>query len=150
MEDWSILSDHIKYVKHDDELKSNHLPVLKQKSVDGDQIAPSAKTTKKEGWGGDCQKQLQQQLQPQQKVQMTQAQCPQTLSYQKLQSFQKFDWKTPDGWYPSQSKLHKKWKEEMERLNAKYNLDCFSESELDSESNEEEQYKYDHGYETLI
>ena len=34
----------------------------------------------------------------------------------------------------------------MEKLNAKYNLDCFSESELD----EGEQYKYEHGYETLI
>ena len=39
---------------------------------------------------------------------------------------------------------------EMERLNAKYNLDCFSDSELDSESDEGEQYKYEHGYETLI
>ena len=38
----------------------------------------------------------------------------------------------------------------MERLNTKYNLDCFSESELDSESNEGEQYKDEHGYETLI
>ena len=38
----------------------------------------------------------------------------------------------------------------MERLNAKYNLDCFSDSELNSESNEGEQYKYEHGYETLI
>ena len=103
-----------------------------------------------EDWDGDHQKQLQTQLQPQQKVPMTQAQCPQTLNYQKPQSFQKFDWKTPDGWYPSQLKLHKQWEEEMERLNAKYNLDCFSESELDSESDEGEQYKYEHGYETLI
>ena len=38
----------------------------------------------------------------------------------------------------------------MERLNAKYNLDCFSESELDSELDEGEEYKYEHGYETLI
>ena len=38
----------------------------------------------------------------------------------------------------------------MERLNAIYHLDCFSESELDSELDEEEEYKYDHGYETLI
>ena len=69
-----------------------------------------------EDWNGDHQKQLQQQSQPQQKIQMTQAQCPQTLSYQKPQSFQKFNWKTPgvDGQYPSQSKLHKQWEEEME------------------------------------
>ena len=82
---------------------------------------------------------------------MIQVQCPQTLNYQKPQSFQKFNWKTPDvdGQYPSQLKLHKQWQEEKERLNAKYNLDCFSESELDSELDEGEEYKYDHGYETL-
>ena len=103
-----------------------------------------------EDWDGDHQTQLQMQPQPQQKIQMTQGQCPQTLSYQKPQSFQKFDWRTPNDWYPSQLKLCKQWEEEMERLNAKYNLDCSSESELHSESDEGEQYKYEHGYETLI
>ena len=38
----------------------------------------------------------------------------------------------------------------MERLNSKYNLDCFSDSELDSESDEGEQYQYEHRYETFI
>ena len=38
----------------------------------------------------------------------------------------------------------------MERLNAKYNLDCLSDSELDSEPDEGEQYKYEHRYEMLI
>ena len=38
----------------------------------------------------------------------------------------------------------------MERLTEKYNLDCFSDSELDSESDEGEQYCYEHGYKTLI
>ena len=38
----------------------------------------------------------------------------------------------------------------MESQNTKYNLDCFSDSELDSESNRGEQYHYKHGYETLI
>ena len=42
------------------------------------------------------------------------------------------------------------WEEEMERLNSKYNLDCYSDSELDSESDEGEQYHYEHGYEALI
>ena len=42
------------------------------------------------------------------------------------------------------------WEAEMERLNSKYNLDCFSDSELDSESDKGEQYQYEHGYETLI
>ena len=108
---------------------------------------PFCKNQEEEDWDGDHQKQLQQQLQPQQKVQMTQAKHPQTLSYQKPQSFQKFDQKTSDGQYPSQSKIRKQWEAEMERLNAKYNLACFSDSELDSESDEGE---YEHGYETLI
>ena len=38
----------------------------------------------------------------------------------------------------------------MERLNNKYNLDCFSDSELDSESDKGDQYKYEHGYDRLI
>ena len=38
----------------------------------------------------------------------------------------------------------------MERLNAKYNLDCFSESKLDLGSDEGEEYQYEHGYEMLI
>ena len=52
------------------------------------------------------------------------------------------------GKYPTQTK--KQWEAEMERLNSKYNLDCFSNSELNSESDEGEQYQYEHGYETLI
>ena len=42
------------------------------------------------------------------------------------------------------------WEAEIERLNTKYNLDCFSDSELDSESNKGEQYHYEHRYEMLI
>ena len=38
----------------------------------------------------------------------------------------------------------------MERLNEKYGLDCFSSSELDSESEEGEHYRYEDKYETLI
>ena len=47
--------------------------------------------------------------------------------------------------YPSQTKSHKLWEAEMERQNSIYNLDCFSNLELDSESDEGEQYQYDHG-----
>ena len=36
------------------------------------------------------------------------------------------------------------------KLNSKYNLDCYSDSELGSESDKGEQYCYEHGYETLI
>ena len=42
------------------------------------------------------------------------------------------------------------WEAEMERLNEKYNLDCFLDSELDSESDKGKEYHYEHGYETLI
>ena len=42
------------------------------------------------------------------------------------------------------------WQVEMERLNANYNLDCFTDPELASESDEGEEYHYEHGYETLI
>ena len=38
----------------------------------------------------------------------------------------------------------------MERLNSKYNLDCFLDSKLDSEYDEGKQYQYAHGYEALI
>ena len=48
------------------------------------------------------------------------------------------------------TKTKQQWETEMERLNTKYNLDCFSDLELDSESDEGEQYQYEHGYETLI
>ena len=50
----------------------------------------------------------------------------------------------------SMTKTRQQWEEEMERLNTKYNLDCFSDSELDSESDGGEQYQYEHGYEMLI
>ena len=50
----------------------------------------------------------------------------------------------------SLTKTRQQWEAEMERLNSKYNLDCFSDSKLDSESDEGEQYQYKHGYETLI
>ena len=52
--------------------------------------------------------------------------------------------------YLSQTKAKQQWEVEVERLNSKYNLNCFSDSELNSESDEGEQYRYEHGYETLI
>ena len=50
----------------------------------------------------------------------------------------------------SMTKMKQQWEEEMERLNTKYNLDSFFDSELDSKSDESEQYQYEHGYEMLI
>ena len=104
--------------------------------------------TEKYRWGPDfpfCKNQekekeenktQQQKMPPQPKVQKPQARRPKTLNLTDR--------------YPSQTKIKQQWEAEMERLNSKYNLDCFSESELDSESDEGEQYRYEHGYETLI
>ena len=59
-------------------------------------------------------------------------------SFQRSKS-QTFD--VPDR-YSNQLKLHRQWEEEMERLNKKYRLNCFLDSELDSESDEGEEYNY--------
>ena len=107
-----------------------------------------------EDWNGEHQKQLQQNVpstQPQQ-LQMQGLQFPQTQNYQEPQNFQctwlqTFD--VPDR-YSNQLKLHREWEEKIERLNDKYGLDCFSDSELDSESDEGEEYRYRHKYEMLI
>ena len=73
---------------------------------------------------------------PQPRVQKPQARRPKTLNLTDR--------------YQSQTKAKQQWEAEMERLNSKYNLNCFSDSELDSESDEGEQDRYEHGYETLI
>ena len=80
----------------------------------------------------------QQQLKasPQSKLQKPQARPPKTLSLNDK--------------YPNKTRAKQQWEEEMERLNEKYNLDCFLISELGSESDEGEQYHYEHDYETLI
>ena len=83
-------------------------------------------------------------------VQRPQVRHLQTLNYQKPQSSQKCNQETQIDKYSSQTKICKQWEAEMEKLNTKYNLNCFSDSELDSQSDEGEQYKYKHGYETLI
>ena len=100
-------------------------------------------------WGTDCpfcksqekgkeEDKTQQQLKasPQSKLQKPQARQPKTLSLNDK--------------YPKKTRAKQEWEEEMERLYEKYNLNCFSSSELDSESDEGEQYCYEHGYETLM
>ena len=109
--------------------------------------SPFCKNQEKEDWDGKHQSQLQK-VPPLPEVQSPQARCPQTLNYQKPQSTQKSTQETQLGKYQTQTK--KQWEADMERLNSKYNLDFFSDSELDSESDEGEQYQYEHGYETLI
>ena len=103
---------------------------------------PFCKNQDKEDWDGKHQNQLQQKTSPQPKVQRPQARYPLNL--------QKPDQEAPLDKYPSQTKICQQWEAEMERLNTKYNLDCFSDSELDSESDEGEQYHYELGNETFI
>ena len=50
----------------------------------------------------------------------------------------------------SMTKTKQQWEQEMERLDEKYKLDTFSDSELNSKSDKDERYQYQHGYETLI
>ena len=52
--------------------------------------------------------------------------------------------------YAEQIHLRREWEEKIEKLNKKYGLDYFSDSELDSESDKGENYRYEHKYETLI
>ena len=111
---------------------------------------PFCKIQEKDDWDGKHYSQLQQKVPPLSEVQRPQARHPQTLNCQKPQSTQKSPQETQLDKYPSQTKIHKQWEAEMERLNSKYNLDCFSNSKLDSESDDGEQYQYEHGYETLI
>ena len=73
----------------------------------------------------------QQKMSPKPELQKPQARIPKTLDL-------------------NMTKAKQQWVAEMERLNFKCNLDCFSDSELDSESDKGEQYLYEHGYETFI
>ena len=131
---------------------SSPKPSLKEELKIGEQSIISLKTEKcrwgpdcpfcknqdKEDWDGKHQNQLQQKTSPQPKVQRPQARYPLNL--------QKPGQEAPTDKYPSHTKTHHQQETEMERLNTKYNLDCFSDSELDSESNKGEQYCYEHGY----
>ena len=89
---------------------------------------PFCKNQDKEGdWDGNHQNQPQQKTPPQPEIQRPQARCPQTLNYQKPPNSQKPNQERQIDRYPSQTKILKQWEVEMERLNAKYNLDCFSD-----------------------
>ena len=107
-----------------------------------------------EDWDGKHQKQFQQAnkniktLDTQQNTHNPQCtqdyQIPQNPQPTWMQSFD-----VPDR-YMEQIHLRREWEEKMERLNEKYRLDCFSDSELDSELNKGKNYQYEHKYETLI
>ena len=131
--------DNTKENKTENELKAmtnvtNPKPQIKEENKTDEQ------PIEKCGWGPGfpfCQSQEQKEeqgkMQPQNLSPKTKQQAtrPKTLSL-------------------NMTKAKKQWEEEIERLNSKYNLNCYSDSELDSESDEGEQYCYEHGYETLI
>ena len=99
--------------------------------------------TEKCGWGPGCPFcKSQEEKEEQNKVQ--QQKMPPNLKFQKLQA------RRPKTLNLNMTKAKQQWEAEMERLNSKYNLDCFSDLELDSESGEGKQYCYDHGYEIFI
>ena len=120
-------------------------PPIKEESKIGEQSVISLKAERC-GWGPNCpfyenqdkeedwddnhQNQLQQRMPPQPEIQRPQARCPQTLNYQKSQNSQKPNQEMQTDRYPSQTKICKQREVEIERLNAKYNLDCFSDSQV--------------------
>ena len=110
-------------------------PLKEEPKMEEQATSPKAE---KCGWGPDCpfcksqkKEENKQQQKPSPNVPRPQSKRPDTLNL-------------------NTTKTKQQWEAEMERLNSKYNLDCFSDSELDSESDEGEQYQNEHGYKTLI
>ena len=104
------------------------------------------------GWGQDspfCKKEKEEwdnnhQDKSQQKNIQQKLTIPKTSQPTQAQSFDISDR------YAEQIWLRREWEKKMERLHEKYNLDCFLSSELDSESDEGENYRFQHHYKTLI
>ena len=97
-------------------------PKVNEQSAEKCGLGPDCHFCKNQEKGKEENKTQQQKMPPQPKVQKSQVRRPKTLNLTDR--------------YPSQTKIKQQWEAEMERLNSKYNLDCFSESELDSESDE--------------
>ena len=95
-----------------------------------------------EDWDGETQNMRQIQAQNPQHTQ--DYQVPQNRQCTQIQSF------NVQGRYAEQIHLRREWKEKMEKLNEKYGLDYFSDSELDSELDEGKNYRYEHKYKALI
>ena len=132
--------DNSKENKTENELKATTNVTSPKPQIREEEFKTGEQPTEKCGWGPGCpfcksqeQKEEQGKMQPQKLSPKAKQQAtrPKTLSLH-------------------MTKAKQQWEGEMERLNSKYNLDCYSNSELDSESDEGEQYHYEHGYETLI
>ena len=136
---WLLQPNHLKK-RTENEPKATTNITSSKPQIKEEESNKNEQPTEKCGWGLGCPscksqeqkkdqgKKQQQKLSPNAKQQATR---PKTLNL-------------------NISKAKQQWEEEMERLNSKYNLDCYSDSELDMESDEGEQYYYEHGYETLI
>ena len=112
-------------------------PPLVEESKMGEQT--SSQKEEKCGWGHTC---------PFCKAQKKDANLPHQQEDQWQKPLLKPQAKRPITL--SITKKRQQWEKEMERLNTKCNLDCFSDSVLYSESDDDEWYQYEHGYETLI
>ena len=112
-------------------MKEEEETKIKEQSTENCSWGPDFPFCKSQEKKGEQNRVQQQKMSPKPKLQKPQARRPKTLKL-------------------NMTKAKQQWEAEMERLNSKYNLDCFSDSELDSESDEGEQYHYEHGYETLI
>ena len=131
--------DNAKENKTENELKAT-TNIARSKPQTKEEIKTEEQPIEKCCWGPGCPFcKSQEQKEEQDKMQ------PQKLSPKARQQATR-----PKTLCLNMTKAKKQWEEEMERLNSKYNLDCYSDSELNSESDEGEQYSYEHGYETLI
>ena len=130
---WLLPKDYlVTENKKEDTTIDTAKPPLKEESKMEEKA--SSQKGEKCGWDPDCpfckaKKKEGEDQQQQKPLPKLQAKRPNTLSL---------------------TEMRQQWEAEMERLNSKYNLDCFLDSEVDSESNEGEQYQHKHGYETLI
>ena len=123
---WLLLKGYLAIENMKDDIDT---PSLKEEP----KIEKQSDNSKEEkcGWGPNC---------PFCKAQDKEGENPQQRPLPKSQA------QKPD----NMTKTRQQWETEMKRLNNKYNLDCFSDSELDSKSDKREEYQYEHGYETLI
>ena len=141
---WLLPSNYLdngKENKTENEVKAMTNVTSPKPQIEEEEFKTGEQPTEKCGWGPGCPfcKSLEQK-EEQGKMQL-----------QKLSLKAKQQDTIPKTLSLNMTKTKQQWEEEMERrLNSKYNLDCYSNSELDLESGKGEQYRYEHGYETLI
>ena len=132
--------DNCKENKTENELKAMTNVTSPKPQIKEEESKTGEQPTEKCSWGPGCPFcKSQEQKEEQGKMH------PQKLSPKAKQQATR-----PKTLHLNMTKAKQQWEEEMEKLNSKYDLDCYSNSELDSESDKGEQYCYEHGYEMLI